>query len=77
MAKSEASVSTPKGISSSMALTTACAMSFLRSSNAGPLWRVGKWKSLQEDLSSLSSIELGVAGNEPAKTFCVVRSREL
>ena len=34
MAKSEASVSTPKGISSSMALTTDCAMSFLRFSNA-------------------------------------------
>ena len=34
MAKSEASVSTPKGASSSMAHTTDCAMSFFRFSNA-------------------------------------------
>ena len=33
MAKSEASVSTPKGASSSMAHTTDCAMSFFRFSN--------------------------------------------
>ena len=34
MAKSEASVSTPKGESSSMARTVDCAMSFFRFSNA-------------------------------------------